>query len=52
VDTGCEVLATGCPACMIHISDMLSKSGDKIKVKHTIEIYSESLKESHIHDNI
>ncbi|MBW1983924.1 MAG: (Fe-S)-binding protein [Deltaproteobacteria bacterium] len=44
VDTGCAVLATGCPACMIHISDMLSKAGDKIKVKHTIEIYSESLK--------
>ena len=42
--SGCDVLATGCPACMIHISDTLSKAGDKIKVKHTIEIYSESLK--------
>ncbi|MCJ7774197.1 MAG: (Fe-S)-binding protein [Desulfobacterales bacterium] len=43
-DTGCEVVATGCPACMIQISDILSKAGDKIKVKHSIEIYSESLK--------
>ncbi len=44
VDTGCAVVATGCPACMMQLSDMLSKAGDKIKVKHTIEIYSESLK--------
>jgi len=44
VDTGCEVVATGCPACMIQISDMLSKTGDKIKVKHSIEIYSELFK--------
>jgi glycolate oxidase iron-sulfur subunit len=42
--TGCSVLATGCPACMIHISDMLSKSGDQIVVKHPVTIYAESLK--------
>jgi len=44
VETGCNVVATGCPACMIQISDMLSKHGDPIQVKHVIEIYSESLK--------
>jgi glycolate oxidase iron-sulfur subunit len=25
--TGADVLATGCPACMIQISDMLSQAG-------------------------
>ncbi len=42
--SGCQVIATGCPACMIQISDMLSKSKDRITVKHPIEIYAESLK--------
>lgn len=41
--SGCSVVATACPACMIQISDMLSKSNDRIEVKHTIEIYAESL---------
>ena len=42
--SGCQMVATGCPACMLQISDMLSKSGDKIVVKHPIEIYAELLK--------
>lgn len=40
--SGCSVVATGCPACMIQISDILSKSKDRIVVKHSIEIYAES----------
>jgi glycolate oxidase iron-sulfur subunit len=40
--TGCSVLATGCPACMLQISDMLSQAGDRIAVKHPVEIYAES----------
>jgi glycolate oxidase iron-sulfur subunit len=36
-------VATGCPACMIQISDMLSKAGDRIAVRHPVEIYAESL---------
>lgn len=43
-DTGCHTVATACPACMIQLSDMLSKAGDNINVRHVIEIYSESLK--------
>lgn len=43
VDSGCSVVATSCPACMLQISDMLSQSGDRIKVRHAVEIYSESL---------
>ncbi|MBU1053498.1 MAG: (Fe-S)-binding protein [Proteobacteria bacterium] len=42
--SGCSIVATSCPACMIQISDMLSKSKDRIEVKHTIEVYAEILK--------
>ncbi len=43
INTGCAVLATGCPACMLQISDALSRSGDRIAVKHPVEIYAERL---------
>lgn len=42
--SGCEVVATGCPACMLQISDVLSRSKDRIAVRHPIEIYAEALK--------
>jgi glycolate oxidase iron-sulfur subunit len=42
--SGCQVVATGCPACMLQFFDMLSKSGDKITVKHPVEIYAELFK--------
>ncbi len=42
--TGCSVVATGCPACMIQLSEMLSKYGDSIDIKHPVMIYAESLK--------
>jgi len=41
--SGASVVATGCPACMLQISDMLSKSNDRIPVKHPVEIYRELL---------
>ena len=41
--SGASVVATGCPACMLQISDMLSKSNDRITIKHPIEIYRELL---------
>lgn len=44
VATGCDIVATGCPACMMQISDALSQAGDRIVVTHPIEIYAESLK--------
>ena len=43
VHTGCAVVATGCPACMLHISDLLAQAGDRIQVKHFIEVYADSL---------
>jgi len=42
--TKASVLTTGCPACMLQISDMLSKAGDSVMVRHPIEIYAEFLK--------
>lgn len=41
--SGCSVVATSCPACMLQISDMLSQAGDRIQVRHAIEIYADSL---------
>ena len=41
--SGCSVVATSCPACMLQISDMLSQAGDRVRVRHAIEIYAESL---------
>ena len=43
--TGADVLATGCPACMIQISDMLSQAGAAIAVRHPVELYAEALDE-------
>jgi len=43
-ESGCDTVATGCPACMLQISDMLSRAGDRVEVKHVIEIYAESFR--------
>ncbi len=43
-DTHCSIVATGCPACMMQISDMLAKNNLKIKVKHPVELYADSIK--------
>ncbi len=43
LDTGCRIVATSCPACILQLSDALSKSGSKIGVKHVIEIYRDSI---------
>jgi glycolate oxidase iron-sulfur subunit len=45
IETGADVAATGCPACMIQIGDMLSQAGARIAVRHPIELYAESLDE-------
>lgn len=41
--SGASVVATSCPACMLQLADMLSQAGDRIEVKHAIEIYAQSL---------
>jgi len=43
VATKAEIVATSCPACMMQMTDMLSKNNDRVIVKHVIEIYADSL---------
>jgi glycolate oxidase iron-sulfur subunit len=38
-----RVVATGCPACMLQITDMLSQAGDQVAVRHPVELYAETL---------
>ncbi|MBA3011385.1 MAG: (Fe-S)-binding protein [Proteobacteria bacterium] len=44
-DTGCTTLLTGCPACMMQISDMLARNKQNIKVCHPMEVYARALEE-------
>ena len=43
VNTGAAAVATGCPACMLQLSDVLSRNEDAVVVKHPIEIFAETL---------
>lgn len=43
IHTKCSTVATSCPACMIQISDMLTKRQQPVQVKHPVEIYAEAL---------
>ena len=43
IESGCSTVATSCPACMLQIGDMLSQAGERIHVKHAVEIYADSL---------
>ena len=45
--SGCSVVATGCPACMLQLSDILSRSGENIRVRHAMEIYAEVARNHH-----
>lgn len=42
-DTGCTIVSTGCPACMMQISDMLAKASKPINVCHPMELYARAL---------
>ena len=43
VNSGAAAVASGCPACMLQLSDMLSQNEDAVQVKQPIEIYAEML---------
>ncbi len=43
IESGADAVATGCPACMLQIADLLSHAGCRIEVKHTVELYAEEL---------
>ena len=42
-ELGAAAVASGCPACMLQLSDMLSQNEDAVQVKHPVEIYAEML---------
>jgi len=37
--SGASIVATGCPACMLQLTDMLAKAKKPITVSHVVEIY-------------
>ncbi|MFZ5564512.1 MAG: (Fe-S)-binding protein [Thermodesulfobacteriota bacterium] len=44
LNTGCRVVATTCPACMIQLSGLLADAGrSDITVRHVIELYATSM---------
>ena len=43
VATGARVAVTSCPACMLQITDMLSRAGDDVEVRHPVELYAQTL---------
>lgn len=44
-DSGAEVVAVGCPACMMQIGGGLDKQAPGIKIKHVADILAEQIKE-------
>ena len=43
VGSAAKTVATSCPACMMQITDMLSRRDKGIEVRHVVELYAESL---------
>lgn len=43
--SGASVVATGCPACMIQLADMLARKKKQVRVAHVMELYAEKISE-------
>jgi glycolate oxidase iron-sulfur subunit len=43
LDTGASAVVTGCPGCMMQLSDGLKQHGAKTRVMHTLEILARSI---------
>lgn len=41
-ESGADVVAVGCPACLMHIQDGLEQDGKQVEVKHIVELLAES----------
>jgi glycolate oxidase iron-sulfur subunit len=41
--TGADVVATGCPGCMMQLSDGLKQHGQQTRVMHALEILARRL---------
>lgn len=44
IKTGAEAVVTGCPGCMMQLSDGLKQRGNRTRVMHTLEILARSLR--------
>jgi len=44
IETAAEVVATGCPGCMMQLSDGLKQAGSSVKVMHTLELVARKLR--------
>jgi glycolate oxidase iron-sulfur subunit len=44
-DSGAQIVATGCPACMVQIIDLLSREGHSLRVEHPVQIYARALRQ-------
>jgi glycolate oxidase iron-sulfur subunit len=38
-----HTVAAACPACALQLTDTLSRGGDKVRVRHVIELYADTL---------
>lgn len=45
MNSGAEVVATGCPGCMMQLSDGLKQHGQATRVVHTLEILARKLRQ-------
>ena len=43
IASGAATVATSCPACMMQMTDMLSRRNKGLRVRHVIELYAEGL---------
>lgn len=43
MNTGAEEVAVGCMGCMMRISDLLSRAGCSMRVRHVAEIYADTI---------
>jgi glycolate oxidase iron-sulfur subunit len=41
--SGAQVVVTGCPGCMLQLSDGLQKAGSRVRVQHTLEILARNI---------
>ncbi|WP_306536514.1 (Fe-S)-binding protein [Geobacter sp.] len=44
IKTGAEAVVTGCPGCMMQLSDGLKQRGNRTRVMHTVEILARSIR--------
>jgi glycolate oxidase iron-sulfur subunit len=42
--TGADAVATGCPGCIMQLSDGLKQAGDKTRVLHTVELLARKIR--------